>query len=139
MKTGWKIFWISFAVIAIGILVYGIVAKGWFGLVKNGGAVGGALGGALSNGANTNTGNSTVYNPPSNTANNPNCAPEFPLQFGSSNDYVGELQKWLKNADYNCLPAGIDGVWGNDMEACVQRTLGTGIVGCQLYKSLGLS
>ena len=87
----------------------------------------------------SNTGGGNVPNPPQ-TGYNASCPPEFPLKFGSSNDYVGQLQQYLLKADATCLPAGVDSVWGNDMESCVQRVLGTNLIGCELYfNSLGLS
>jgi len=96
--------------------------------------------GGVNTNNNTNTGGGSFNPPPSNTANNPSCPPEFPLQYGSSNDYVGQLQQYLLKADATCLPAGVDSVWGNDMENCVQRILGTNLIGCELYfNSLGLN
>lgn len=88
----------------------------------------------------TNTGGGPVSTPTPPSGYNASCPPEFPLSFGSSNDYVGQLQQYLLKADATCLPAGVDSVWGNDMENCVKNILGVDRVGCEMYfNSLGLN
>lgn len=64
----------------------------------------------------------------------------FPLKFGSNNQYVGNLQRYLLSRNPNCLPKyGADDDWGSETESCVMSVLAVNVIDYNKYKSLGLA
>lgn len=83
-----------------------------------------------------NTGNASM----NNGTGSGNINTSFPLKFGSNNQYVGNLQRYLLSRNPNCLPIyGADDDWGSETESCVMSVLGVNVVDYNKYKSLGLA
>ena len=75
-----------------------------------------------------------------NGSGNSGIEANFPLKFGSNNQYVGNLQRYLLSKNSNCLPKyGADDDWGGETEGCVMSVLGVNVIDYNKYKSLGLA
>lgn len=81
-----------------------------------------------------NQGNDNTTTPPRDAEH-----PEFPLAFGSRNDFVKKYQQYLLVKE-NCLPKyGADGWWGNETETCSVKVTSKNSITWNDYKGYGLT